>query len=98
MHQRGIHRGSEKRRDPFDSGMGNKIPIGRNPLVPKVQNKVAKGVINKLQEMVKNWTYRTLNLARRLILTKTVLQAISMYMMSVFPTRKGIIQKIKSIQ
>jgi hypothetical protein len=39
-----------------------------------------EGVINTLQERVKNWTYRVLNLAGRLILTKVVLQAISVYM------------------
>jgi hypothetical protein len=32
-----------------------------------------KGVINKLHERVKHWTYRSLNLAGRLILTKEVL-------------------------
>ena len=57
-----------------------------------------EGVINKLQDRVKNWTYRALNLARRLILTKAVLQAIMAYMMSVFPTPKGILQKIRAIQ
>jgi hypothetical protein len=57
-----------------------------------------EGVLNKLQERVKNWTYRFLNLAGRLVLTKIVLQAIPTYMMSVFPTPKGILQKIRTIQ
>jgi hypothetical protein len=57
-----------------------------------------EGIISKLQERVKKWTYRDLNLAGRLILTKTVLQAISTYMMLVFPVPKGILQKIRSIQ
>jgi hypothetical protein len=56
------------------------------------------GVINKLQERVKNWTYRALNLAGRLILTKTIVQAILAYMMYVFPAPKGILQKIRDIQ
>ena len=43
VHPRGIHRGSEKRRDPNDPGMGSKMPAGRNSVAPKVQNKVAKG-------------------------------------------------------
>jgi hypothetical protein len=47
-----------------------------------------EGVINKLQERVKKWTYIALQLAERLILTKEVLQAISTYMMSVFPAPK----------
>ena len=43
VHRRGIYRGSEKTRDPIDPGMGSKMPAGRNPVAPKVQNKVAKG-------------------------------------------------------
>jgi hypothetical protein len=53
--------------------------------------------------------YRSLNLAERLILTKSVfqaiptfmmsvLQAIPTFMMSVFPAPKGILQKIRTIQ
>jgi hypothetical protein len=57
-----------------------------------------EGVINKLQERVKIWMYISINLARRLILTKMVLQAIPTYMVSVFPTPKGILQKIRTIQ
>jgi hypothetical protein len=43
-------------------------------------------------------TYKAINLARRLILTKAVLQEILAYMMSVFPAPKGILQKIRSIK
>jgi hypothetical protein len=57
-----------------------------------------EGIINKLQERVKTWTYRSLNLARRLILTNFVLQEIPTFMMSIFPTPKGILQKIRTIQ
>jgi hypothetical protein len=42
--------------------------------------------------------YRSLNLAERLILTKSVLQAIPTFIMSVFPAPKGILQKIRTIQ
>jgi hypothetical protein len=57
-----------------------------------------EGVINKLQERVKNWTYISLNLAGTLILTKAIMQSIPTYMMSVFPAPKGILQKIRAIQ
>jgi hypothetical protein len=57
-----------------------------------------EGIINKLQERVKTWMYISLNLVGRLILTKFVLQAIPTFMMSVFPTPKGILQKIRTIQ
>jgi hypothetical protein len=69
------------------------------PLTHKVYKlSTWEGVINRLHERVKNWTYRSLNLASRLILTKIVLQSIPTYMMSVFPTPQGILQKIRSIQ
>jgi hypothetical protein len=57
-----------------------------------------EGVINKLQERLKNWTYRALNLAGRLILTKAILQAIPAYMMLVSLAPKGILQNIRAIQ
>jgi hypothetical protein len=62
------------------------------------KNSTWEGVINKLQERIKNWTYRALNLDKRIILTKTILQAILKFMMSIFPTPKGILQKIRAIQ
>jgi hypothetical protein len=42
--------------------------------------------------------YRSLNLAERLILTKSILQAIPTFIMSVFPAPKGILEKIRTIQ
>jgi hypothetical protein len=69
------------------------------PLTDKVYKlSTWEGVINMLTERVKNRTYRSLNLASRLILTKTVLQTIPTYMMSFFPTPQGILHKIKSIK
>jgi hypothetical protein len=57
-----------------------------------------QGIVNKLQNRVKTWMYRSLNLAGRLILTKSVLQDIPTFMMSVFLAPKGILQKIITIQ
>jgi hypothetical protein len=69
------------------------------PLIDKAYKMSTwEGIINKLQERVKNWTYRSLNLAERLVLTKSILQAIPTFMMSIFPTPKGILQKIRTIQ
>jgi hypothetical protein len=67
------------------------------------QDKVGKkstweNMINKLQDRVKRWTYRALNFAGRLVLTKAVLQAIPTYLLSVFPTPAGILQRIRTIQ
>jgi hypothetical protein len=69
------------------------------PLIEKVcKMSTWEGVINRLQERVKNWTYRSLNLVGKLILTKFVLQAIPTFVMFIFPTPQGILQKIKAIQ
>ena len=69
------------------------------PLIDKAYKlSTWEGIVNKLQNRVKNWTYRSLNLARRLILTKSILQAIPAFMMSVFLAPKGILQKIRTIQ
>jgi hypothetical protein len=69
------------------------------PLIEKYYKiSTCEAIINKLQEQVKNWKYRSLNLAVRLILTKSILQAIPTFMMSVFPAPKGILQKIRTIQ
>jgi hypothetical protein len=43
VHRRGIHKGLKKGRDPFDPGMGSKMPIGRNHVASKVHNKGDKG-------------------------------------------------------
>jgi hypothetical protein len=57
-----------------------------------------EGIVNKLQDRLNNWNFRSLNPTGKLILTNLVLQAILMFMMSVFPAPKGILQKIKTIQ
>eukprot|EP00253_Pinus_taeda_P014307 PITA_14307 len=44
------------------------------------------------------WTTRSLNLAGRLVLTKVVLQAIPVFMLSTIPTPKGVLQHFRSIQ
>ena len=57
-----------------------------------------EGKLTKLQERVKRWTYKTLNLVGHLILTKEILKAIPTYLMSVFPSPKGILQKLRTIK
>eukprot|EP00253_Pinus_taeda_P005630 PITA_05630 len=51
-----------------------------------------------MQDKVKKWTYRSLNLAGRLVLTKAVLQAIPIFMLSVLPVPKGVLQQFSTIQ
>jgi len=63
-----------------------------------LNKEVWEPTINKMQDKIKKWTCRSLNLAGHLVLTQDVLQAIPIYMFSTLPTSKGVTQKIKSIQ
>ena len=55
-------------------------------------------MINKLQDKVIKWTIRSLNLASRLVLTKAMLQAIPIFMLSALPAPKGVLQQFRNIQ
>eukprot|EP00253_Pinus_taeda_P024711 PITA_24711 len=63
------------------------------PLTAKLMLKsIWEPLINKLQDKVSKWTFRSLNLASRLVLTKVVLQAIPIFMLSALPAPKGVLQ------
>ena len=53
--------------------------------------------IDKLKSRLESWSFRTLNIAGRIVLLKSILQAILIYPLSVMATPKGICSKIKEI-
>ena len=55
-------------------------------------------LIIKMQEKVRKWANRSLNLAGRLILTKEVLQAIIVFMLSSLLAPIGVLQQFRNIQ
>jgi len=55
-------------------------------------------MLNKMQDKIKRWTYRALNLAGGLILTKVVLQSIHVFFLSTLPAPKGVLQQFRNIQ
>eukprot|EP00253_Pinus_taeda_P024433 PITA_24433 len=55
-------------------------------------------ILANLKKKCSHWTFRALNLADRLVLTKSVLQAIPHYLLSLLPAPKGILQQIRNIQ
>ena len=63
--------------------------------IPLTDKPLSKGVwepvINELQERIWNWTCISLNLVGHLVLTKSILQAIPMFMMSALPVPKGVL-------
>eukprot|EP00253_Pinus_taeda_P008550 PITA_08550 len=62
------------------------------------QKKHWEKVLAIMEKKCKHWTHRALNFAGRLVLTKTVLQAIPQYLLSMLPAPKGILQQMRSIQ
>ncbi|MCY6524757.1 hypothetical protein, partial [Actinobacillus pleuropneumoniae] len=69
------------------------------PLTDKPLHKgIWEPVINKMQGKIRKWTFRSLNLASWLVLTKSVLQSILVFMLSALPVRKGVLQLFKTIQ
>lgn len=54
--------------------------------------------MDKLESKFRNWMHRALNFPARLTLLKSVLQAMSSYVFSIFSTPKMIIKRIRAIQ
>ena len=70
------------------------IPLTAKPL----HKSIWEPVLNKMQDKVKKWTFRSLNLAGRLILTKVILQAILVFFLLALPAPKGVLQQFRNIQ
>jgi len=69
------------------------------PLIARPMHKsIWEPVLNKLQDKVKNWTFRVLNVARRLVMIKAVLQSIPFFMLSTLLAPKGVLEQFRSIQ
>eukprot|EP00253_Pinus_taeda_P033036 PITA_33036 len=70
------------------------VPLTTRPMLKSIW----EPLINKLQDKISKSTFRTLNLASRLILMKAVLQATPIFMLSALPTPKGVLQHFRNIQ
>ena len=60
------------------------VPLTAKPL----HKNIWEPVINKMQDKIRNWTIRSLNLAGSLVLTKVVLQSIPVFMLLALPVPK----------
>eukprot|EP00253_Pinus_taeda_P014645 PITA_14645 len=56
-----------------------------------------QGVLDKLSNKVANWAFRVLNIAGRVVLAKSVLQAIPIYPLSIMAAPVGVCAKIREI-
>ena len=72
--------------------------LGVSLTTKPLQKSIWEPMINKMQDKIKKWTIRSLNLAGRLVLTKAVLQAIPVFMLSTILSPKGVLQHFRSIQ
>eukprot|EP00253_Pinus_taeda_P034939 PITA_34939 len=56
-----------------------------------------QGILDKLSTKVANWAFRSLNIASRIVLARSVLQAIPIYPLSIMTAPIGICAKIREI-
>lgn len=54
-------------------------------------------LITKLKKKISNWTFRALNLAGRLILVRSILQTMSLYLFSAMAAPRSISSQIRTI-
>jgi len=68
------------------------------PLIAKPLHKsIWEPVLNKMHDKLKKWSFRSLNLAGRLILTKAILQYVPVFFLSALPAPKGVLQQFRNI-
>lgn len=56
-----------------------------------------RSLLGKLESHLNLWTYRTLNLASRVVLIKSVLQAMPLYLFSILAAPKWVLKRIRNI-
>jgi len=54
--------------------------------------------VDKFKKRLSNWTLKSLNLSSRLVLVKSVLQALPTYMFSTMLAPKSVLQDLRNIQ
>ena len=64
------------------------IPLKQKP----ISSGLSEPIVNKLQDRIRKWACRSLNLAVHLMLTKFFLQTIPIFMMSALRAPKGVLQ------
>ena len=71
----------------------------RAPLiVSALKHSSWRSLLDKLEASLSSWTFRPLNLPSRLILVKSVLQSMPLYLFSVLAAPKWVLKQIRSLQ
>eukprot|EP00253_Pinus_taeda_P035962 PITA_35962 len=77
---------------------GNDLPITHQQFVDDIMLVgEPTGILDKLTNRMANWTFRTLNIAGRIVLVKSVLQAIPIYPLLIMAVPQGVCVKIREV-
>eukprot|EP00253_Pinus_taeda_P019493 PITA_19493 len=69
------------------------------PLIDSAINHTAwRTLLDKLESRLSSWTFRSLNIAGRLILIKSILQAMPLYLFSILAAPKWALKAIRNLQ
>ena len=69
------------------------------PLIPRSLNSMSwMELIDRIKQKLSSWTLRPLNLPSRLVLIKSVLQVMPIYLFSVLSAPKSVLHEIRCIQ
>eukprot|EP00253_Pinus_taeda_P015690 PITA_15690 len=71
--------------------------LGNQLDIHPTRMKNCQEVIDKIKRRLTSWSFRSLNIARRIVLLKSVLQSISIYPLSIRAASKGVCTKLREI-
>ena len=57
-----------------------------------------RALLDNMEALLSSWTYRSLNLASRAILIKSILQAMPLYLFSIMAAPKWVLKQIRNLQ
>eukprot|EP00253_Pinus_taeda_P023386 PITA_23386 len=72
--------------------------LGALLMVSALKHASWRTLLDKLEARLSSWTYRSLNIASRLILIKSVLQAMPLYLFSILAAPKWVLKAIRNLQ
>lgn len=72
--------------------------LGAPPFDSAIKHASWRSLLDNLETRLSSWTYHSLNIASRLILIKSVLQAMALYLFSILATPKRVLKKLRNLQ
>eukprot|EP00253_Pinus_taeda_P021219 PITA_21219 len=72
--------------------------LGAPLIASNLKHSAWKSLLDKLEAKLSSWTHRSLNMASRLVLIKSILQAMPLYLFSILAAPKWALKELKVIQ